>query len=220
MGETHGRVGDIDVLAAGAGAAVRVDPQVFLVDVDLAAQVLEERHHRHRREAGLTPVLGVEGGHAHQAVHTAFGGHQPRGVTALDDEGGGKDARLLAQVDVVYLQGEAPALDPALVHAQQHLGPVLGVGAPVLGVHLADGVELVVLAGEQRAELELVELGRQGGNSSLELTGNRVVRLLLGQLVKELGVRQSGAQAVQKVDVVLQRRVLPGGLLGSFRVVP
>ena len=43
----------------------------------------------------------------------------------------------------------------------KHLGPVLGVGAPVFGVDLADGVELVVLTGEQRPQLELVELGGQ-----------------------------------------------------------
>ena len=114
---------------------------------------------RHRREARLAPVLGVEGRHAHEPVDTPLGGHQPVGVTALDDECGRQDARFLALADVVYLDGEAPALHPALVHAQQHLGPVLGVGTAVLGVHLAHGVQLVVLAREQRPQLQLVELG-------------------------------------------------------------
>ncbi len=42
-------------------------------------------------------------------------------------------------------------------HAQHHLGPVLRVGAARAGVNLADRVALVVLAAEQRAQLQLVE---------------------------------------------------------------
>jgi len=59
-------------------------------------------------------------------------------------------------------------------------------------VHLAHGVEFVVLAGEQGAELEQAELGSQAANSRLQLTGDRVVGLLLRQLVEDLSVRQPG----------------------------
>jgi hypothetical protein len=54
---------------------------------------------------------------------------------------------------------EAPSFRPPLVHPHHHLGPVLGVGAAVLGVDLAHRVTLVVLAGEERPQLEGVELG-------------------------------------------------------------
>jgi hypothetical protein len=50
--------------------------------------------------------------------------------------------------------GEAPPLGPAAVHPQQHLGPVLRVDPAVLGVDATDGVGLVVLAGEEAAQLE------------------------------------------------------------------
>ena len=52
---------------------------------------------------------------------------------------------------------EPAPLGPALVHPQQHLAPVLGVDTAVLGVDLHDGVGLVVGAGEQAAQVELVE---------------------------------------------------------------
>src|SRR5580692_9200466 len=41
VGDPHRRVGDVDMLAARAGAAEGVDAQVLLVDGHLAAQVLE-----------------------------------------------------------------------------------------------------------------------------------------------------------------------------------
>ena len=58
----------------------------------------------------------------------------------------------------VDLEPEAAALGPAAVHPQQDLRPVLGVDAAVFGVDLHDAVGLVVLAGEQAAQVELIEL--------------------------------------------------------------
>ena len=57
VGEAHGRVRLVDVLAAGARRAVGVDAEVLLVDLHLGRDVLEERGHVHGGEAGLTPVL-------------------------------------------------------------------------------------------------------------------------------------------------------------------
>ena len=64
---------------------------------------------------------------------------------------------LLTLLHLVDLDVEALRLGPARVHAQQHLRPVLRVGAARAGVDLADRVALVVLAAEQRAQLEPVE---------------------------------------------------------------
>jgi hypothetical protein len=58
---------------------------------------------------------------------------------------------------------EALALGPADVHAHQHLGPVLGLGAAGAGVHGDDGVERVGLAGEHGLGFELFgELDERG----------------------------------------------------------
>ena len=56
------------------------------------------------------------------------------GVLALDHNGGGLDARLVALLIVHDLIGEAVALGPAGVHPVEHLGPVLGLGAAGAGV--------------------------------------------------------------------------------------
>ncbi len=220
VGDSNGGIGHVDVLAAGAGAAVGVDTQVFLVDFYFAAGVLEERHHGYGGEARVPPVLGVEGRHAHQSVDASLRGHEAGGVAALDDEGGGQDAGFLALADLGYLQGKAPALDPALVHPQQHLGPVLGVGAAVLGVHLAHGVEFVVLAREQRPQLQLVELGGQLSGHGLQVAGYRTVIFLAGQFEQRFGVGQAALERAEQVDVVLQGGVLAPDGLGGVGVVP
>ena len=79
-----------------------------------------------------------------------LGGQQAVGVAAVHDEGGRQDPGLLAGRHLVDLDVKPP-LGPALVHPQHHLGPVLRVGAAGAGVHLAHGVALVVLTGEQAA---------------------------------------------------------------------
>ena len=114
----------------GARRPVGVDAEVLLVDLDLGASLLEEGRPR-RCEAKLwRRGWGVERGDADEPVHARARPGGPVGVAAPDDERGRRDAGLLAGRGLVELDVEAPALGPAEVHAQQHLGPVLGVGAP------------------------------------------------------------------------------------------
>ena len=88
----------------------------------------------------------------------------------------------------VELDVEAAPLGPAHEHAQQHLGPVGGVGAARARVHFADRVTLVVLAGEQRAQLEAIELGREVGDAGRDLGLHGVVGLFAPELVQRLEV--------------------------------
>src|SRR3979409_1880352 len=78
------------------------------------------------------------------------------------EEGGRLDARLLALALVHELGLEAAPLGPPHLHAQEHLGPVLGVGATRAGVDRDHGVARVVGAAEEPFLLELVEPGLHG----------------------------------------------------------
>src|SRR5690606_39322833 len=59
----------------------------------------------------------------------------PIGVLPLDENRGRLDARFLTVVNLQHLDLEAPAFRPARVHAQQHRGPVLALGAAGAGVY-------------------------------------------------------------------------------------
>ena len=71
-----------------------------------------------------------------------------------------------------------PPLGPAPLHPENHLGPVLGVGAAGAGVHCHQSVAGVVAAGEQPLLLELVETLLHGLDLLLELLGES--QILLG----------------------------------------
>ena len=70
---------------------------------------------------------------------------------------------------LLHLDGEAPALGPPRVHPQHHLGPVLRVGASGAGVDLGHRVAVVVLAGEQRPQLDHPEPAVEVGQDLLDL---------------------------------------------------
>ena len=78
---------------------------------------------------------------------------QPIGVVALDLDGRRLDARLFARRLLQVLDLVAVLLGPARVHAHQHVGPVLALGAAGAGMHFEIGVVAVGLARQQRLEL-------------------------------------------------------------------
>ena len=115
------------------------------------------------------------------------------------------------------------ALCPAQVHPQHHLGPVLRVGTAGTGVYLRDGVPLVVLTGEQAAQLELFErLGnRHGSVGELALELRELAATLLdGHQVQGLGVGEVPVEGAQALDVVADPAVLRSHLPGLVGVRP
>ena len=105
-------------------------------------------------------------------MHADFAGEQAVGVFAVDAEGRRLDARFFAGLIFVHLRGEALALSPAQIHAHEHLGPVLRLGAARAGMDGDDGVALVVGAGEQRLDLQLVDQGAQVVDLAAQVGGN------------------------------------------------
>ena len=86
------------------------------------------------------------------------------------------------------------------VHPQEHLAPVLRVGPARTCVQLEDRVVRVVLAGEQRPQLELSDAALEVVDLLGELCGDRVVALFDHQLVQHLGVgraRESRSSSIE-----------------------
>ena len=96
-------------------------------------------------------------------MHAGLAGEHAKCELASDGEGGGLDTGLVAILDFVDVGLEAFALGPAEIHAHEHLGPVLALGAAGAGVHDDNGVERIGLAGEHGFGFELVgELDERG----------------------------------------------------------
>ena len=77
-------------------------------------------------------------------------------------------------------------------------------------MHFADRVALVVLAGEQRAELELIECDARASSTSVSISGSeRLVVFLAAELVQRLDVGDAPFELVDELDVVADRRDSP-----------
>ena len=70
VGDAHRGVGGVDALAAGAGRAEDVDPQVVGVDLDL--DLLGLGQHQHAGRAGVDAALRLGHRHPLHAVHAAL----------------------------------------------------------------------------------------------------------------------------------------------------
>ena len=181
VGDAHRRIGRVDVLAAGARRAIGVDAHIGLADLDLD-RIVDDRIDPDAGERRVAARVAVIGRDAHQPVHAGFGLQPAIGVVALDQHGRRLDARLFAVMDFQHLDLEAAALGPARVHAQQHRGPVLALGAAGAGVDFEIGVVGVGLAREHRLDLARPDLARQRADRGLGLLDDRLVAFFLAEL--------------------------------------
>jgi len=82
------------------------------------------------------------------------------------------------------------------------------------------GVVVVVLASEERGQLELVDLRLEGRDGLLELPLELGIGLLSQQLVDGSGVRQTAFQGLEAIDVGPQPGQARGQLLATRGIVP
>jgi len=154
VGDPHRRIGHVHVLAALAAGPEGVDTQIALLDFDLDP-VVEIGERRHRREAGVAPMLGVERRHADQPMDAGLDPEPAVSVIPPDLEGRALDPGLVAGLAIENLDRQAASFGPAHVHLEQHPGPVLGIGSPGSRIARDDGIFRIVLSGEQLAEFEV-----------------------------------------------------------------
>ncbi len=117
--------------------------------------------------------------------------------------------------------------DPAQVHAQQHLGPVLRLGAARAGMDRHDRVLAIVLAAEHLLGLAGVDLRRQVVERAGEVVGDRLPCLgpfdqdgeILGaapQRIAEIAILLEAPAALQQL--LRRRLVLPEVRIGDARL--
>src|SRR6185312_13151883 len=126
--ETHSRLGLVHVLATGPARPHDLHPHIFLVDLDLDAVV----DHRIDDDAGkgrMPARVRIEGRDAHKPMHAVFALEPAIGVVALDRDGRRLDAGALAFAFLDPIDLVAVLLRPAHIHAHQHAGPILALGA-------------------------------------------------------------------------------------------
>jgi len=87
-------------------------------------------------------------------MHAAFGFGEAVGVLAAKNHGDALEPRAFAGQRVGDFHLPAAAFGPALVHARQHLGPILRFSPAGAGVDAEDAIAFVVRAVEENLQLE------------------------------------------------------------------
>ncbi len=215
--QAHGRLHLVDVLSAGAAAAIGVPRDVRRTDFDLDV-VVDDGIGEDGGEGGVAPRRGVERRDAHQPVHAVLALEEAVSVGTLDFDGRGLDARHVTFLTVNEFHGEVVALGPTHVHTQEHLGPVAAFGAARAGVDVQDRVEGVLLVAHHVLELQLLHGLHRFGVSLVKFRLGGVARLLKLADYQQLIIQLGGLVVVghPRLDAanLLQQ------LLGSLRVVP
>ena len=86
-------------------------------------------------------------------MHATFGLEPAIGVVALDLDGSGLDAGFFAVVHFKHVDLHVPALSPAGVHAQEHVSPILALGAAGARVDFDVAIVAVDFAGKKSLDL-------------------------------------------------------------------
>ncbi len=217
--QTDGRGGLVDLLSAGARGAVDLHLDILVAQLDLAV-VGDLGHDLDRGEGGVAASGGVERGDAHQTVDAVLALEEAVGVLALDHDGRALQPGLVAVEIVHQLDLVAVALGPHIIHAVEHRGPVLRLGAAGTGVEGQNGVVRVVLAGQQRAEAHALGLFRKVGVLVLQLFEQRIVVLLHGHIDEGHHVVPAGAELLIALDLTFELFEPLLNLLGLLHVVP
>jgi len=106
------------------------------------------------------------------------------GVLTLDQDRRGLDAGLLTRMVVDHLDLVAVALAPARVHAQEHFGPILALGAASAGIDLDIAAVGIRLTSEQSRYLVALCTVGEFTKAAHGIVGERLVAFGLGKLQK------------------------------------
>ena len=174
------------------------------------------------RERRLAAALVIEGADAHEAVGAGLDAQRAVGVGRLNLEGRRLQAGLFRVGGVHDLRRVAVTLRPAQVHAQKDLGEVSGVHAARAASDRDDGVALVILAVQQRADLQvaqvLAELLQIGFGLGEDVSA--LIRVLGGHVHHGLQVVDALAHLRDAIQLALAVAECARHGLGGARVVP
>src|SRR5882724_3781731 len=135
-------------------------------------------------------------------MHARLGGDQTVGVFSFYAECDSFQTGFLTGLIIYYLGSKTPSLGPLQVHPQEHLRPILRFGSTRAWMNSADGIALVVLAGQQHLSLSLIQVVLE----TLDKRTQFFQRLLIcfGKLEKHTGVVQLRLEVLLAFDLSFQ----------------
>ena len=218
MGDPDGGIGLIDMLSSGPAGPKSVYPDVSVINVNNHI-VRRFRVYKYRRKRGMPPFACIKRRDPHETVDPCLGLEIAVGVLPFDNNGYILNTRLFSREDIDYLGDKTSALSPPQVHAQQHLGPILGLSAAGSGIDADNDVPTVVIVGEHAFQFEGTEPLFSFGQSFDGLCRLSPI-LYLGDLQEDLNLFQLPCKVFPRIDDPEQISLFLQDLLGLLRILP
>ena len=117
------------MLPARTRGTIRIDSQIRWIDFDFDI-VVNFRRHKNGGKGGVPPPAAVKGRLADQPMHARLGPQPTKGVFPFKLNGRTFEPRHFTCRSFNQRRFEPLVFAPTEVHPQQHLCPVLGLGAP------------------------------------------------------------------------------------------
>ena len=107
---------------------------------------------------------------------------------------------------------------PGGIHPQEHLGPVVGIGAAVASIEAHEGIGGVVGAGEERGEFEGIEFPLEALRLLQKLCFERFI--LAGEFFEGFQIGAGSERLVERLQDRVDCLQLGDGSLGLLGTVP
>ena len=165
---------------------------------------------RQREVRAVTLLREVLSDRVRRIVREKFGQTYTPDVSYVTERGG-DDGALTVAIEthpeaVQQVVNEVRAIARELARGNitaDELERILALHLAVAGVHLGDGITVVVLAEEQRAQLEVRQFLGEVVDGVGDLTAEGLVGLLDHEVVERLGVGQAVDQLVLVIRVII-----------------
>ena len=154
--QSDGAIGLVDMLATRTTGSIAIFADVLFFDIDLD-RIVDFGSDADRGETGLPLSFTIERADADQSVHPFFAFEITVSHRSSNCDRRVIDAGLLIFLAIQKLDRVIVIDRPSGVHAEQHVGPIVGVGPTISGIDRQDGSGRVIGAVEQGLEFEIVQ---------------------------------------------------------------
>ena len=187
MRNAHRRIGRIDVLPPRARRTVGIHPQVGRVDIDLDV-VINLGGDKNRSKRGVTAPTAIKRRLSYEAMHPCLGAQPSEGVLPFKLHRRTLQAGHLTSRRLDQRRLEPLVFTPSQIHSQQHLSPILRLGASRAGLNIQISIILVRLAREHSSEFQFFQRTFERRQILLDRLSCILVVFLHGEVKQITGV--------------------------------
>ena len=153
-------------------------------------------------------------------MHARFRLQPAERIISVDLERRGFDARFFARAFVDQLHLVAATFTPARIHARQHRGPILALGAARAGVHFDISAHPVRFARQHGLDGAAMRFEVDALQRGLALADARFIALGFAKLDQRQRVVVVALQTLEIIDRTLERLALAHDFLRVLRIRP